>query len=451
MTGTTNPTASTLLLDFGDHYCTTAHQRVKRQPKGATARMIKSICVKLHMMLGRSPVVSDLCNETLNRYTALLAESRYSDATIRTEREYILALWRFAADIGVMPIDPEHVSHRGRCCHHDESGNALSLSGAEGTLWHYCVAEYFKKNIRIRSYKTHRQYEYALLDLKQVLGHDPRPEDLTDDNVAAVMNLLMSKGLASKTANERASRLKALWNWLARRRVVADFPTIQRMKSPKRIPRAWTREELDKLFGACKRMGGKVGNVWASEFWQALLGVCWDSGERVGAILQMRWTWIDFATGDVLIEAEARKGQERDMAYRLHADTLASLQLIRDNGSELVFDWPYSNGTLYYHYRRLIKAAGLVHRKREAFHKIRKSVASHLQAAGHSACDALGHSTPAITKDSYLDPRIVAVASRPSEVLFRPGKRSSNTAAVVAVSLSPNEARKLPRAKVITA
>jgi hypothetical protein len=84
---------------------------------------------------------------------------------------------------------------------------------------------------------------------------------------------------------------------------------------------------------------------------------------------------------------------------------------------------------LYTGYRRLLKLAGLPVEPRAAFHKMRRSVASHLQANGHSACDVLGHSTPQVTRDSYLDPRIVG-ATRPSEVLFRPGQQSVHRARV---------------------
>jgi hypothetical protein len=50
---------------------------------------------------------------------------------------------------------------------------------------------------------------------------------------------------------------------------------------------------------------------------------------------------------------------------------------------------------------------------------MRRSVASHLQAAGIDACTALGHSSPEVTRKSYLDPRIV-VTAKTCDVLFDP-------------------------------
>ena len=57
-------------------------------------------------------------------------------------------------------------------------------------------------------------------------------------------------------------------------------------------------------------------------------------------------------------------------------------------------------------------------RYRFGFHQIRRSVASHLQAAGVDASNVLQHSSPRVTRESYLDPGICAQV-KPADVLFR--------------------------------
>ena len=52
-----------------------------------------------------------------------------------------------------------------------------------------------------------------------------------------------------------------------------------------------------------------------------------------------------------------------------------------------------------------------------------------------------------MTEKSYIDPSI-AGGVRPSDVLFRPGTPET-LAAVIVLDISPSEARRLPRAKLL--
>ena len=85
----------------------------------------------------------------------------------------------------------------------------------------------------------------------------------------------------------------------------------------------------------------------------------------------------------------------------------------------MVWPWDSSEHWLYKTYKRMLKSARLPVGRGDAFHRMRRSVASHMAAGGFDATEALGHSSSAITKKSYLDPTIVGVAV-PSQVLFRP-------------------------------
>jgi len=393
----------------------------------------------LQRILDRQPVLADLSAELLQRLIHHLESIGLSPDTVTVVHNTLLTLWRCVADCGIVPID---AAYRSKLFRHRELDGGLQQLDAEspGTLWHYCVTELFRKNIRIRSEETKRQYRYAFGDFKAFLGREPMLDDLTDDNLVLLLKSLAER-LSAKTANERVGRLRCLWNWRAKRDRSIPFPTIQKMKVPKRIPRAWTRDQLDKLLDACQRMPGNIGSVSIADWWTGIHLVIWDCSERIGAVLAIRWEWLDWDTGDLLIPAEARKSMERDMAYRLNPETLVVLRRLQASGSDLVFPWPYrGRGGIYDHYKALLTLAGLPHEKwKSAFHKIRKSVASHLAAAGYDASIALGHSSPQVTRDSYLDPRIVSSA-RPSEVLFRPGTPQTDPFTVEAVGFTVSAA-----------
>lgn len=68
---------------------------------------------------------------------------------------------------------------------------------------------------------------------------------------------------------------------------------------------------------------------------------------------------------------------------------------------------------------RLIKSAGLPVTPRQKFHRMRRSVASHMKVAGADPQRSLGHANEATT-EKYLDPRIVR-GEQPCDVLFRLG------------------------------
>ena len=65
------------------------------------------------------------------------------------------------------------------------------------------------------------------------------------------------------------------------------------------------------------------------------------------------------------------------------------------------------------------KSAIIPQGAKHGFHKMRRTVASWLQAGGHNASDVLKHSAPDVTRKHYLDPTITD-GVHPSDVLFRP-------------------------------
>jgi integrase len=286
----------------------------------------------------------------------------------------------------------------------------------DGTLKEICEGYYYPNNPAIRSPKTIRQYSYALADFAEALGHTPTPLDLTDDSMSAMLNYLQRKGLAPKTINERAGRIVALWKWLYNRRHLDRWPQSQQLPVPRRTPIAWTRAELDILIAACGTQSGMVGDLPASWWWISLHYVLWDSGERISALLESRWDWV--SDDWLIIPAEVRKGQSEDRTYHLSPESTGWLETIRRPKRELIWPWPHAPSYLWISYRRLRERAGLASDRRSSFHRMRRSVASHFEAAGGNATELLGHSDRRLTQRSYLDPRFCK-APQATDRLFR--------------------------------
>jgi integrase len=83
-----------------------------------------------------------------------------------------------------------------------------------------------------------------------------------------------------------------------------------------------------------------------------------------------------------------------------------------------VFHWPYCEKYIWQKYSAVLKAAHLPSGRLDKFHRIRKSVASHFEAAGGNATLLLGHTTRSTTVTSYIDPRICA-PEQAMDKLFR--------------------------------
>jgi integrase len=330
--------------------------------------------------IGHDPEFGDFTAENLAAVFRSMHGRGKARKHVTNTLSMLKRLWQWCALKGYAAEPPLHCQPPGKPGNpaghvwNPVNGEALKVNDAPGTLWHTCQREYFPKQIRINADTTRTHYRYAVRELSELLGRDPVIADLTDDNLAGIVQQMRRKGRAPETINGVTGKLRSLWTWLAKRRIVEQFPTLANVKEPRRVPKAWTRAELVALLTACRRCRN-------AEWWVSLHLVIWDTSERIGAVLAIRRDWLNWQTGDLLIPAEYRKGQEQDMAYRLHPETVATLRNVRDDGSDLLFPRKCCTATIYDRYKKIRKAAGLATDRKSAFHRMRRSVASHFRQA----------------------------------------------------------------------
>jgi integrase len=280
--------------------------------------------------------------------------------------------------------------------------------------------QYLRRKLRGASAASIRNHTINLRHFSRSLGHEATVDDLTNDNVADAMYYLIDNGREPRTANKLRDTISALWRFLARQGIVETWPDIPPVTEPERVPVAWTREELARLWRACDAQQGWIGGVPSNLWWHTLHAVLWDTGERIGATMQATWEDMDLRRGFFVARAEYRKNRRQDKVHRLHEDTVMLLERSRTTRRERVWPWPYSFGLIWHWYARLLKSAGLPHGRERKFHCIRKSSASYFEAAGGNATKLLGHSNRRVT-ERYLDPRVTG-GECAAEVLFRPGE-----------------------------
>lgn len=286
---------------------------------------------------------------------------------------------------------------------------------------------YIPQNLEIQSEKTVENYRLAYKLLGMFLGREPELPDLNDESFAAYMTwLLRVRGLAAPTVNGYAEKLKAFWNWAAKKRIVEQFPTVGSLPEPEQLPIAWREDELIKIFNGCRSQRGFVGDVPAFRWWTTIHAWFWCTAERSGATFSLRVEHLNLSEGIARLPAEIRKGKRKPAAYHLWPDLVEMLRAMLPpftKPRELVFDWDshFDRGTFYNRYDKMLQRLNLPHDRKRKCHAMRISHASWLHVAGGDSTRALGHADPATTRKSYLD----LTLDRPDECrLFLPWSQS---------------------------
>jgi integrase len=357
----------------------------------------------LRAYMKRDVTVEEVDSEMLNRFKLwLLEQKRTKQRSANNKVWAVKAIVRLAR--------PDAFPTEG-------SGSGQSLVGwidadVKGTLEQIFKDDYLPERTAISSPNTVKQYARCLHLFSVFLGRPGEPSDLTDRCVGTFLRHLVEvTGVRARTANGYVKQLKAMWNWLAKKRVVDRFPTVDKLKEPEPTPMAWSREDLNKFMAACDEQVGMIAGVLANHWWVAFHRVLWDSGERTGAMFALKWDWLDLKSGHLSVPGEFRKGRQKSMVYKLKSSTLDALRRIRKPDRELIF--ANDHLSMFYHrYRQILKDAGLPYVPHKSGpQKWRRSFASHIEAAGGNATRALKHRDRRVTEDSYLDPKITEIES----------------------------------------
>lgn len=273
----------------------------------------------------------------------------------------------------------------------------------EGSLWHLFVTSYKRRHRS--SARTEFQYRVQLNHFAKSIGHEPTLGDLTDAALEAFVEDRAAK-VAAPTANKAYWALTALWRHAYDLGLVKLRPTIQPLPEPDAIPFAWLKEEIEALLQACSAVEGQIDGVPARLWWLGLHWFIWSTGERIGAVLAIKRTDVHLGRGEAFVPAAVRKGRRKPKLYPLLPQAVEILGQADAFERDLLFPWSMDQSTLYGRYKRILAAAGLPTDRKCKFHRMRRSFASYIEAAGGNATMALGHSTRRIAERSYLDPRI---------------------------------------------
>lgn len=265
--------------------------------------------------------------------------------------------------------------------------------------------EYVRRRLRFSGELTRVKYRRVVEKFREFLGRDPVVADLQTETVLDFL-AWFAEDRSPHTVNEARAKLVALWNYAAKQGLTNRWPDVSKVPTPQKLPVAWRVEQFQSLIRATAQMPGSVCGIPAPDWWQGLLFLGWATGERRTALLGFQWSDYDPHSGQLVARAEVRKGKDRDRLYVVPIWCRRMLARL-PRTAERILPWDRSESLYFHHWDRLLKIAGLPADRYHKTHALRRSHASHLSAAGVDASRALGHSSPLVTYEHYLDPQIV--------------------------------------------
>lgn len=284
---------------------------------------------------------------------------------------------------------------------------------------------------------TVTDYRLQVRKFHDYIGRVPTLDDLNDRAVALAMREAISAGRSPATANKLRRTILAMWRQAHELGKVDTLPRVRSARESKRVPDAWTAEQVAKIMGAAKQESRQVGDVPGPVFWTALLWFIYNTGVRITAVMETPCNAVDLSSRLAVVPAEVQK-QRADQVFQLLPETVDALRELGIHRQGCLFDcWPYDRTVVQWpsltlNYRRILSRAGLPVGATQMFHKLRRTTASYVAARlGRSAATKLlGHSCESVTA-RYLDPRLMGDVVPVADCLPRPsidGRPSGRTA-----------------------
>lgn len=297
------------------------------------------------------------------------------------------------------------------------------------TLERFLDEVYVPHHLGIRD-GTVEQYRITIRLLNQFAGRVLTTRELTESLAVEFRSALLKgelgdgrncKTRSPATVNSKWAGLRSLWRFAHARLLAQDCPSLSKVREPKRKPRAYSLEQMERLIEACYAARPRRG--WEGVHWVALVLVIYDTGLRIRTMLSLRRSQLILPARLLRAEPEQVKDDE-ELAFRLHEQTIGAVAEIL-HGSDLIFPWPFHKRTIWHHFEPILERAGIEpdssgSHRRNKFHKIRRTSASWLESVRPGAATPhLGHGERSTTVKSYIDPEIAGTQVYAADYLPR--------------------------------
>lgn len=256
---------------------------------------------------------------------------------------------------------------------------------------------------------TRESYRSVIRRLEEFDGQTTLVESLDDDLIEGFIDHYRKRGTSPDTLSKYMGTILAVARFAFSKRWTEYQPRdITPVRRPRRVPIAFSVDQVDALLHVAGRIEGTIEGVPANLWWTSFLKTLWETGLRVHAALSLRTEDFDGPAAFVTARAETQKTR-MDQCLAIRRETADLILSTCPRRRALLWPWPYrSKGPLYRRFHALLRMAQIPVSRKHGFHAFRKSTASYLTAAFsiEVAKAALGHRSESTTR-AYLDPRLL--------------------------------------------
>lgn len=259
--------------------------------------------------------------------------------------------------------------------------------------------------------KTQQQLLLTVARFCDSLGREGSIKDLTHPNVNASI-LYWSKKWKPRSLKNHRTNILSVWLHAWGAHNVVEQPISRRIRKPvvpSKLPKAFTRNEVQRLLTACDRLPGSfVTGLPRGLTLEALIRCCYDVGARRGDLISMKRDQFDLDSGVVVWEMSKTRFET---IHGLNPSTVAVLRELDRFATdrELMFDCG-SVDQLHGWFRKLLAESRVESTGHGSqFQRLRRTSATQIekQRPGQASLH-LGHRTSGLDRKSYLDPRLLS-------------------------------------------
>jgi integrase len=226
-------------------------------------------------------------------------------------------------------------------------------------------------------------------------GSDPDITELKESTVCKFMQHWFDKCQCPTSVNNKRRHLLTLWRYASEEMNLMPMPRkVPKITEMRKIPEAWSLEEMQLIFAAAARQTRWIDGVHASNWWLSFLLCLYWTGSRVGALRQCKVADYDPHKMTLRIQAEYTK-TKKEAIYPLPPIVCEILNRFYDTKRVLLWPWNRSPRRLWPAFRRILKFAGIEtpkgRRGNNLFHRIRRTAGTLVELAGGDGSKHLGN------------------------------------------------------------
>lgn len=376
-----------------------------------TRRNRQAAIVALGKFLKREPLLSDLDAETFEQFGTWLRRSqRYATSTVRSRKGAIYSVWKAAHDaqLASEPIrqyihkQPWEGKQRNFQQFHPVPVVKRDPPASDSLV---ALLDRYREERDIAD-STFAQCRYAAQRFGDYLGRPAVLTDFADSTVNQFLVALQQQtDLSARSVKSYRGNLLLLWRLAFECELVDELPKrVRRIKVPRKLPEAWTLDELRVLVAAAADTPGyfQQPRIRKGPYWVAFIACGFFTALRLGDLLRLEFDQIEPTGWLTMIQAKTGYPHR---CY-LPEDAMRTVAAIAQPKRKRIFS-ASCKSVLQKSFARIVKRAGL----KGSAKTLRKTAATlaECQLPG-SASWLLGHRDPSLARRNYIDVRQVQQA-----------------------------------------